>query len=427
MSRVRHEVDLTVLVPTYEEGENIGLLIDGIKRVLERERLSYEVLVADAGSHDDTRERAAARGARVLVQSRPGYGGALAEGFRDARGSFVVTMDSDLSHDPEFISQLLASRDEADVIIASRYVPSGASHTTLYRRVLSWILNKVFRTALSLPYRDLSSGFRLYRREVLEEMELESRDFDVLEEVLIKAHCGGWRISEIPFVYRPRAAGSSHAKLFKFAVSYLRTLHQMWQLRNSVFSADYDDRAYDSRIPLQRYWQRKRLEIVSGFLERGPLTLDIGCGSSRIIKSLGKAIGLDIQLKKLRYLKGTNPFLVNGRLEELPFESGSVAQVVCSEVIEHIPRDPAIFAELNRVLEPGGILIIGTPDYARASWRILEWLYARIAPRAYAEQHITHYTNDELSRQLAAAGFSVIDCRYILGSEMIMKAAKAGG
>lgn len=95
-------------------------------------------------------------------------------------------------------------------------------------------------------------------------------------------------------------------------------------------------------------------------------------------------------------------------------------------MIEHIRRGPAIFAELNRVLGPGGVLIIGTPDYARASWRILEWLYSKVAPRAYAEQHITHYTNEELSALLAGAGFEVLDCQYVLGSEMIFKAAKVG-
>jgi len=416
--------ELTVLVPTYEEGENIGPLIDGIGRVLAGEGLPYEVLVVDAGSQDATRERAQARGARVIVQSRRGYGGALADGFDNARGKFILTMDSDLSHDPNFMSDLLARRHDADVVIASRYVPGGASRTSLYRKTLSWILNQTFRIVLSLPHRDLSSGFRLYNRRVLEEIEIEATDFDVLEEILIKAHCNGWRIVEAPFVYQPRAEGESHARLFKFALSYLKTLYSMWQLRNSVFSADYDERAFNSKIPLQRYWQRKRFEIITGFADRERLTLDVGCGSSRIMTSLPKAIGLDIQLKKLRYLRRASQRLVTGSMQHLPFRNCSFGQVVCSEVIEHIPEDRAVFESLAHVLEPGGILIIGTPDYSRASWRMLERLYSRILPRAYAEQHITHYTAKSLLGWLQKSGFRPIDCRYVGYSEIIVKAVK---
>ena len=424
MRELKAEVELTVLIPTYEEGENIEPLIDGVGRALKSEGLTYEILVVDAGSRDGTRERAKARGARVLVQSRPGYGGALTDGFKEARGKSVLTMDSDLSHDPRFVTELLAHRHDADVVIASRYVPGGDSRTSLYRRVLSRILNHTFRIILSLPHRDLSSGFRLYSKRVLDEMEIEATDFDALEEILIRAHCNGWKIVEAPFVYQPRAEGESHARLFKFAISYLKTLYAMWQLRNSVFSADYDDRAFNSKIPLQRYWQRKRHEIVTGFLEKDQLTLDVGCGSSRIVKSLPRVIGLDIQLKKLRYLRETNSLLVNGRLQQLPFTDCSFEQVICSEVIEHIPEEPSVFQELARVLKPGAILVIGTPDYSRASWRILEWLYARILPRAYAEEHITRYTRKSLEEWLVKSGFRLLDCRYVGHSEMIFKTVR---
>ena len=107
-------------------------------------------------------------------------------------------------------------------------------------------------------------------------MRLKSTHFDVLEEILIQAHSQGWRIIEIPFHYQARREGQSHVKLFKFGWAYLRTLYRMWILRNSTESADYDYRAYDSIVPLQRYWQRKRHKIITRFAQDAGYVLDVG-------------------------------------------------------------------------------------------------------------------------------------------------------
>src|SRR5207245_3516772 len=95
----------------------------------------------------------------------------------------------------------------------------------------------------------------------------------------------------------------SHVRLFKFGVAFLKTLVRMWRLRNSVASADYDHRAFDSPIWLQRYWQRSRPRVVFGFLEDRKSVLDIGCGSGRIIQDVSAAVVLDILRPKLRWLK----------------------------------------------------------------------------------------------------------------------------
>src|SRR5205823_1931681 len=158
-------------------------------------------------------------------------------------------------------------RNDAEVLIASRYVRGGRADMGWFRRLLSHILNRTFSRVLSLPLRDLSSGFRMYHRDVLMGLTLVARDFDMLEEILIRVHAEGWRIAEVPFHYMARGSGRSHVRLFKFAVAFLRTLVRMWKLRNSVAAADYDHRAFDSPIWLQRYWQRARHRIVLCFLE----------------------------------------------------------------------------------------------------------------------------------------------------------------
>src|SRR5262249_38180540 len=152
--------------------------------------------------------------------------------------------------------------DTADLLIASRYVRGGRAVMPRFRYVMSRILNISFPRVLSLPIRDMSSGFRLYRREVLRDIAIKGRDFDALQELLLSAYANGWSVQEVPFAYQPRGAGRSKASLLRFARSYLRTLGRMWSTRNSIECADYDERAYDSRIPLQRWWQRWRYHII---------------------------------------------------------------------------------------------------------------------------------------------------------------------
>ena len=224
-------VDLSILIPALDEEGNIGELIGRCKSTLEKLSVAYEIYVIDGGSTDRTVEEVQRAGATAIQQIEPGYGGALRAGFDASRGGSVLTMDSDLSHEPEVIAQLWEARGRGDVVVASRYVPGGAAEMSAFRAVLSRILNVVFTSALSIPVKDISSGFRLYRREALDGIEPRARDFDVLEEILILIYNQGGSIAEIPFHYRPRKEGRSHAKLLRFGLAYARTFIAMWRLR----------------------------------------------------------------------------------------------------------------------------------------------------------------------------------------------------
>ena len=417
---------LAVVIPALNERENLELLLPALKEVLTGLDLRAEVVVVDGGSHDGTREAAERRGARVVLQQERGYGGALRDGFAATTAPYIVTMDADLSHRPVFLEQFWKRRNEAEVLVASRYVAGGKADMGRFRLLLSHILNRTYRRALSLPLRDLSSGFRMYRRDVLAGLTLTARDFDVLEEILIRVHAEGWRIQEVPFHYMARGSGRSHARLIKFGWALLKTLARMWRLRNSVAAADYDSRAFDSPIWPQRYWQRTRHRIVLGHLEGREGILDIGCGSSRIILDLPDAIGMDILENKLRWLRPRHHLLIRGTCQQLPFRDGRFAAVINSEVIEHVPDTPEVWTEMWRVLLPGGILILGTPDYGRWLWWVLEWIYGKVLPGAYAKEHITHYTREDVMRRLRAAGYEILDCRYVGFCEMIFKARKPG-
>jgi dolichol-phosphate mannosyltransferase len=422
--------DLAVIIPALNERENLELLLPALRETLEGLGACCEIVVVDGGSTDGTPEAARRRGARVVGQQERGYGGALLAGFAATTAPYVAHMDADLSHRPVFLEQFWRQRAQGEVLIASRYVPGGRADMGGVRRALSRILNTVYRRALSLDIRDLSSGYRMYRREALAGLNLSARDFDILEEILIRAYANGWQVREVPFHFMSRGSGRSHARLVKFGWAFARTLVRMWQLRNSVASADYDDRAFDSRIPVQRYWQRARHRIILEFLRASvpaadSRVLDVGCGSSRIIQDLPEAVGLDILLPKLRYLRSRHGRLLQGSVFALPFRDGAFNAVICSEVIEHIPDLPEVLREITRVLRPGGILILGTPDYGRRLWWILEWIYGKVLPDAYAREHITRFTRESLTRRLQKAGYVVQTYRYVGGCEMIFHARRS--
>jgi len=414
-------MDLSIVIPAMNEAENIAALIPEIEQAAQSLGLKYEILLMDGGSVDGTDRIAREKHATVISQKTRGYGGAISEGLAAAQGDYVLTMDADLSHDPAFLATFWNARDQGELIIGSRYVPGGTAEMPAARKLLSRILNVFFGQGLSIPWKDLSSGFRLYRTSAVKHLQLQSINFDILQEILIRGYAQGWRVMEVPIRYKPRQIGSSHAKLLRFGIAYLRTFRRMWNLRNSIQCADYDDRAHNSKIPIQRYWQRRRYSIIEDFGSNHGLTLDIGCGSSRILSSKVRPIGMDILINKLLYARKFGRPLLNASIWSLPFPDQTFDCVVCSEVIEHIDSGLKPFLEMRRILKTGGTLVLGTPDYGHLTWRMIERIYGWIVPGGYADEHITHYTFKSLKELVESLGFRVIQHKYICRSELIFQ------
>ena len=419
-------MQLTVMILTINEADNLVLLLPAVRNVLRSilASMAYEILVIDGGSQDGTAQVAKDLGARVIQQKQRGYGNALREGILEAQGEYILAIDADLSHEPDYARRMWDEREQAEITVASRYVVGGSADMPGDRLLLSKILNTVFRTVLATPIQDMSSGFRLYKTSAVKGLKLDGEFFDILEEILVRAQAEGWKLHEIPFHYKPRHSGNTKARLMKFGMAYLRTLGRLWRLRNSIEAADYDLRAFGSRIVFQRYWQQRRHKLVTNWVPKGARTLDIGCGSSRILIDLQNTVGLDIRMNKLRFMRRFDKELLNGSLFQLPFSDQSFDCVICSQVIEHVAFDENIFSEFQRVLRSGGTLILGTPDYASWQWVTIETIYKHVIPGGYADEHITHYTHQMLKDLVDRHGFDYQETASILKGEIILRCLK---
>jgi len=412
---------LSVIIPVRLAGPSLAILLPHIRQVLAELEVEAEILVVTGDINRKLLALADQFRAQVVAPTEPGYGGALLAGFARATGAYILTMDADLSHPPDVVRDLWNHRQCGEIIIASRYAPNGRAQLPASRLLSSRALNLIFSRGLSLPVHDLSSGFRLYKAQVVRGQTLVARDLDILQEILVRAYGDGWHVTEIPYTYAPKEQGSSWPRTLRFGLAYLKTFWMLWNWRNSILAADYDDRAFHSVVPLQRYWQRERYRLVTGLACNEAPVLDVGCGSSRILSALsGGSLGLDILVRKLRYARKFSMPLVQGSGFNLPFAAGSFGCVLCSQVVEHVPKDSPILDELERVLRPGGRLVLGTPDYGQWEWIWIEKLYGWFAPGGYADEHITHYTRRELAAHFRDRGFTLEAVHYILRSELIL-------
>jgi len=210
--------DAVVIVPTFNERENLALLLNSLLELPD----GVSIIVVDDNSPDGTGEIAddwAKRSDRVRVIHRPGklgLGTAYVAGFRQAlseRYERIMTMDADFSHDPRFVPALLAMSRSFDVVIGSRYVPGGGTkNCTLKRKALSRIANGFAKLALGLRARDCTAGFRCYRREVLESIDIasiKSNGYSFLIEMLYLVQIAGWSVGEAPILFEDRLRGKS--------------------------------------------------------------------------------------------------------------------------------------------------------------------------------------------------------------------------
>ena len=225
-----------VVLPTYNERDNISKLIP---LILEDPR--FHVLVVDDNSPDGTANAAETlqsdfsdRVHLIRRSGKLGLGTAYLEGFRWALArdyDLICEMDADFSHDPLALPGLADATGGADLVLGSRYVPGGQTdHWSTMRRILSRSGSTYARTILRLDYHDLTGGFKCFRRQVLEAIDLDSVNstgYAFQIEMTYRAHQAGFRVIEVPITFHERRAGCS--KMDSSIVA--EALFRVWAMR----------------------------------------------------------------------------------------------------------------------------------------------------------------------------------------------------
>jgi dolichol-phosphate mannosyltransferase len=211
-----------VVLPTYNERQNLEPVVTGVRAALDRVAPDHTVLVVDDSSPDGTGQLAdelAARDPAVQALHRPrkeGLGQAYLAGFRLALAqgaALVIEMDADLSHDPAHLPAMVNAARHFDLVLGSRYVPGGeVRNWGAMRRLVSRGGSWYARVVLGLGVRDLTGGFKCFRREVLQALDLDrvrSQGYAFQVELTYRAVERGFRVLEIPIVFTDRSVGQS--------------------------------------------------------------------------------------------------------------------------------------------------------------------------------------------------------------------------
>ncbi len=224
-------MDLSIVIPMYNEAENVETTLNKIEEALASFQGSFEILPVNDGSLDGTLEileKVAEKNKRIKVVSytkNAGRGRALRSGFKASSGDIVVSTDADLSFAPRYILdmiEVLRNEPDVDFVIGSPYMPGGGiQNVPLHRLWISKFGNKILRYVMPNRIYYSTGVFRGYRRYVLDSLELESDDKEIHLEILSKAVALGYRVKEIPVVLSSRQRGKSKFKFKKTAVSHL--------------------------------------------------------------------------------------------------------------------------------------------------------------------------------------------------------------
>ncbi len=251
---------ILVIIPSYNERENIAALIERILAVSP----AIDVLVVDDDSPDGTsalvRERAGQGDGRVWLISRKGKGGrgsAVLAGFRFALErsyGIIFEMDADFSHKPDEIPLFLDAIGRHDLVVGSRYLPGSEIHHWGWKRTFfSRWANRYARLVLRIPLSDYTNGFRCYRREAVEAVEqdqIDAKGYVVLSEVAYQLHRKGFSIGEVPTIFVNRRRGISNLSFHEIKEAFLSVLRIRWKyMRGRGEMAERTVPASNERLP----------------------------------------------------------------------------------------------------------------------------------------------------------------------------------
>ncbi|NWF94326.1 MAG: glycosyltransferase [Syntrophaceae bacterium] len=407
---------LSVVIPVYNEIHTVGEILSKVLQV----DLPKEVIVVDDCSTDGTREflkqweaseaKRSKDQIRILLQpENRGKGAALRAGFKEATGEIVIVQDADLEYDPKeyprLIEPILDGR--ADVVYGSRFLGT-PRRVLMFRHTLgNKLLTFLSNLCTDLNLTDMETGYKVFKKEVLDHIHLKSNRFGFEPEITAKIAKMNYRIYEVPISYSGRDYWEG--KKIRW-IDGLKAVFSI--LRYNFFDSVTEDIVYQTLQRMKKLHRYNRW-IFSEFQPfLGRRVLEIGSGIGNITKFLldrDLVIATDVDPMYLTFLKNTfgqyKKFLI-GNLDisgsELePYRSYHIDSVICFNVLEHIAEDEKALKNIFDILEPGGRLLLFVPSQ--------RWLYGSL------DRHLGHhrrYDREELRKKLEDAGFRVIFLKY---------------
>ena len=413
---------LSVVMPVFNEAKTI----EEILRLVQAVPLEKEILIIDDGSTDGTREILRGLdgkdGVRVFLQERnQGKGAAVSVGFRHAAGDVVVVQDADLEYDPQEYPNLLKPIEEghADVVYGSRFLGGGARRVLYFwHTVGNRFLTLASNMATNLNLTDMETCYKMFRREVVQSIKIESKRFGIEPEITAKVARRGYRVYEVPISYHGRTYDEGKKIGWKDAVSAL------WTIVKHRFR-EAEDKANVGHVTLVRLSKLEPYNrwLVGRFAHAiGRRVLEIGAGFGNLTRHFVErdpmgpprelVVASDLDDVAVEYLRGTfrdNPLvrvasykfpLADAEREEI--RKLAIDTIVCCNVLEHIEDDATTLADMVRVLSPGGRLVLLVPALRRLYGTLDEHL-----------RHFRRYEKEELEGKLGSAGFAIEDCRFV--------------
>ena len=403
---------LSVVVPCYNERATVAELLRRVREV----PIDKEIIVIDDVSTDGSRDVVASLAKehpeiRQLLQPvNQGKGAAIRRGIAEARGDIVIIQDADLEYDPEEYPKLVQPiiDGHADVVFGSRFEGYPRRVMLYWHRLGNTFLTFLSNATTNLDLTDMETCYKVFRREVIQSINLQSNRFGIEPEITAKVAKRGYRVYEVPISYYGRDYWEGKKINWKDGFSAIWTI-----LKYGLFDDPSNEPATYFTIrrldQLKRYnkwiWERLRPFI-------GQRVLEVGAGSgtwTRFMYGRELIVATDKEtpyVDRLRNRFRRKPGIV---IERLDLDSDSALElarynfdtVTCINVLEHTNDDVAALCRAHKLLQPGGRIVV----YVPAGKNLFGSLDKGV-------QHQRRYERDEIANKLKEAGFEIEDVSF---------------